>query len=1106
MDIITDLTAHAVSYITIYQDICKDKFFSGNKIVTNDYCSQEQYNRIKEVFMSRELLDENMLKEQFSRRVHQLYSWIKSGGDAAIATVQMTADNDDIYQPPTYWRKKIRAMLFADANERSELARILNYVPIQVILAMGGNKIKNYDRTYQAYDNTEQPKETPTTGLIKNPQRDKWWAGNFEKKPRRSLTIELLENNERLKNCLITANAPLPFDTFFTEELKEVEQSRESRRKELEPGMVPPSNTPEHALDPDPFLLASDMKLKGLALSGGGIRSATFSLGVIQKLAYLGQLSSFDYLSTVSGGGYIGSWLISWIKRGGSVTKVSNRLNPAKSTDPMADEVRPIRWLRMYSNYLSPNASIMSADAWTTGMTWLRNTIINQCILLLLLLSVLALVSSFFNLWRIFQSTGNNYSTWSVGIWSFILLAPAAFLTGFGMRGYKTMDGVNTKPLIANAYTSFLMVFWAALAGCIISSWLYAGLPELGGYVYNGKKLWPVAAVGTALMITVATIGKYASQASAMSTYKIYFVPGWLRIWCWIILSSLVAAAVGLAAVTAVWTLFCNLPVAGYGINNFYEKEIFILGPPLIIEVVCISIVARMALMGLLFPDEKREWWGRMGGIVHRFILLWLLVTAGALLLPDYIRYNSKNMLKELAPILGTAATWAGLVGAGVKMAFNAASEGKKSDPGKSKAADIFVRFVPYLFMVGFLLIGAYTLEALTRVFVDVKNADAQTLASCFGLLSGGLIVITWLVSWRTGVNEFSLHHFYRNRLTRAYLGATRRRDDRDNTANSFTGFDQRDDLPLTDFKYKGKNGRYIGPYPILNTALNATDASELDRQDRMAESFIFSPLYCGFDFSATKSAINNKSSKFNYGYRNTDRYSAPMGPQLGSVMAMSGAAVSPNMGYHSSAATAFLLTMFNVRLGRWIGNPRQDRWKHSEPTAGIGYLVKDLVGDTDIDNDYVYLSDGGHFDNMGLYELVRRKCSTIVLVDGEQDSKANCEGLANAIRRCRIDFGVEIEIDTTKITKKAKDTGFSLAHAVTGKIHYPGVTDVGELIYVKTTLTEDNATDVREYYMSNPEFPQESTGDQFFNEAQFESYRKLGYLSIDKSMFAAAK
>jgi len=173
---------------------------------------------------------------------------------------------------------------------------------------------------------------------------------------------------------------------------------------------------------------------------------------------------------------------------------------------------------------------------------------------------------------------------------------------------------------------------------------------------------------------------------------------------------------------------------------------------------------------------------------------------------------------------------------------------------------------------------------------------------------------------------------------------------------------------------------------------------------------------------------------------------------------------------------------MFNVRLGWWIGNPRLGDWKRCNPRTGIAYLLKDLIGKSDIDSDYVCLSDGGHFDNMGLYELIRRRCTFILLGDAEEDQQSTCEGLANAIRLCRIDFGVEINLDVSKITEKDKKTKYCKKHVVKGTIKYPGNTQpTGTIIYVKTALNGEEPVDIREYFINNPEFPQQSTGDQFF-------------------------
>lgn len=108
----------------------------------------------------------------------------------------------------------------------------------------------------------------------------------------------------------------------------------------------------------------------------------------------------------------------------------------------------------------------------------------------------------------------------------------------------------------------------------------------------------------------------------------------------------------------------------------------------------------------------------------------------------------------------------------------------------------------------------------------------------------------------------------------------------------------------------------YEGPYLIINTTLNASNSVDLDRQDRKAESFVFTPLFCGFDIARTRASANMAGQSYDYGYRPTHQYTYDQGPSIGTAMAISGAAASPNMGYHSSAATAFLLTAFNLRLG----------------------------------------------------------------------------------------------------------------------------------------------------------------------------------------------
>ncbi len=101
------------------------------------------------------------------------------------------------------------------------------------------------------------------------------------------------------------STGPVTFETVFKLELDEIQQSRQRRTPEV--NIAPPTST-------DPYVQADDAQLLGVAFSGGGIRSATFNLGILQALGEMDMLRWVDYLSTVSGGGYIGSWLAAWIK------------------------------------------------------------------------------------------------------------------------------------------------------------------------------------------------------------------------------------------------------------------------------------------------------------------------------------------------------------------------------------------------------------------------------------------------------------------------------------------------------------------------------------------------------------------------------------------------------------------------------------------------------------------------------------------------------------------------------------------------------------------------------------------------------------------------
>jgi hypothetical protein len=388
-------------------------------------------------------------------------------------------------------------------------------------------------------------------------------------------------------------------------------------------------------------------------------------------------------------------------------------------------------------------------------------------------------------------------------------------------------------------------------------------------------------------------------------------------------------------------------------------------------------------------------------------------------------------------------------------------------------------------------------------------------------------------MSWRVDINQFSMQMFYRNRLVGCYLGATNKR----RRPNRFTGIDPKDDLPLIVFQNLGhptKNSTgqarypskgYDGPYPIINMSMNLVKGKDLAWQERKAESFVMTPHFCGFDVFLEQQYSKMQSDEFKkaykhedrindldlFGYRPTEEYAFPCnklgyhGPYLGLAMAISGAAASPNMGYYTTTSVAFLLTAFNVRLGQWLGNPRNpDASRLPTPKWGLGCLMQELFAGTNDESKYVYLSDGGHFDNMGLYELVKRRCGLIIVCDAEADPGYGFAGLGDAIKKCRIDLGIDIDIDTKPIVPNK--SGVSKQHYAIGKIHY-GQADmkapVGKIIYIKSSLTGKEPADVTTYKKRHSAFPHEDTANQWFTESQFESYRRLGYEAVYSSVFS---
>ncbi len=234
----------------------------------------------------------------------------------------------------------------------------------------------------------------------------------------------------------------------------------------------------------------------------------------------------------------------------------------------------------------------------------------------------------------------------------------------------------------------------------------------------------------------------------------------------------------------------------------------------------------------------------------------------------------------------------------------------------------------------------------------------------------------------------------------------------------------------------------------------------------------------------------------------------------LASAMAASGAAANANAAYIGSGITrdrliSIVMMLLNVRLGIWLAAPATNWFKLPNYfVPGLAYSV--LRRGYRSDSTFVELTDGGHFDNLGIYELVRRRLDLIVVLDSEEDPKTSMAALASVCQRVMEDFNVVIQIgdQADKLAPasnlgypneaKFTDRSFFIANIAYSVHPVYGDARKGTLVYVKSNMLKELRFPVKGYKAQNPDFPNQPTMDQFFEPAQFEAYRELGFSSVD--------
>ncbi|MEN3331073.1 MAG: hypothetical protein V7641_438 [Blastocatellia bacterium] len=921
-----------------------------------------------------------------------------------------------------------------------------------------------------------------------------------------------------------------------------------------------------------------------LCISGGGIRSATFGLGVIQGLARCGLLDRFDYLSTVSGGGYVGSWLTAWIERHeNGLDGVIEELKNAEPQSKINPEPPPVRHLRSYSNYLSPKLGLLSADTWTLIGTVFRN-------LILVWLVMVPLIAAFLMIPRIAVAVvvfGKPQTAQPAQANTDAPPKLAAQTGGEPQTNSEAPTGADVPQPVTTQGT-LLGWRWTLFGlGSFFAVWalVYMGLHRpstTGSHAGQGTFLlycFVPLFLSTASLTTFWMWNRLQNQ-SIWAPFKGNLVGTYLHnkhILAFLgygllmgLVSSIIYSIilhrrkrrpprrVDPKPLREIFSLSFTGLVSGW-LLWFVAEKLFDHMPEHLEVYTCLAapffflafLLAATFFIGISSrrtDDEDREWWARAGAWMLIFIAVWMAFSV-------LIVYGPRILQEVWTSVIGGTS---GLIT--ILLGRSPKTEAKKKEERQQKkwtplltelalalAAPLFVAFLIIVLSAATswlihwlskqetilaLLNGNHAiawgftepmkLEGLGDQHLDIiRNSPFWFVAGVMAAVTVFGLVMARVID----TNKFSLHAMYRNRLIRAYLGASNTK----RHPNPFTGFDKKDNLTMQEIWPSrtpvNPNQRRRKLLHIVNMALNLVSGDNLAWQERKAQSFTVSPLHAGsfqlchqgecklddtgrcrldhlgyYRRSGDDPKLNGARLKGHY-------YGGKTGISLGTAVTISGAAASPNMGYHSSPAITFLLSLFNARLGWWLGNPGpqgEHTFTRTTPTFALGPIIEAL-GFTNANRPFVYLSDGGHFENLGLYEMVLRRCRFIVASDASQDEACKFQDLGGAVRKIRIDLGIPIEFDDEfSIFARSDDKGQNGAgrYCAIGKIHYACVDGKiagkeippGILIYIKPAFYGvKEPRDVYEYAMANKKFPHETTADQFFTESQFESYRILG-------------
>ena len=641
------------------------------------------------------------------------------------------------------------------------------------------------------------------------------------------------------------------------------------------------------------LILGLERKRSALCLSGGGIRSATFNLGILQGLARHKLLGEFDYLSTVSGGGFIGGWLTAWITRKGLQPVLEGLCR--QLTSMLTPEPDPIYQLRTYSNYLSPKKGLLNADTWTLIKVYFRNLLLNWLVFLPVIMTVLFLP----RLWV------------------------ALLLKGISPTSVTTINLLVTS-LSLPTHTIFN---WICVGGAFVletSALIFIVLNLPSTDKRNDDQSRFVTFGLAPQVLSAMALVLYWAHAEAASDFTewlwriavfviVTLMPPWIvccfihwsrpsankgRVALILLLATVIIIAAGfiIGGVTGGLTLIESLHLKPpLNLAQGHARMFACLAVPLILAVLLLSGTLLAGFTSRWTDDADQEWWARSGAWLIIVIIGWLaggcLVLIGPsllMMLPADIEQLKRPGIKEALTGLVTVITGAvSLIGG-----FSAKTSAKADENAQAGLASKILGIVTTISAVIFLACififlawgtdglllsapGRWMSERITGQELNFPGDHRSIiyLSSSVFLLAAAVVfgMLGRTFGWLISTNRFSLHYYWRNRILRAYLGASRdKADGAESTnrsawrgergGNKFTGFDPQDDLPMAEAEpllrppTPAATNQPTNAAPskqhkllhIINMALNLVGGDNLAWQDRKAESFTVSPLHSG--------------------------------------------------------------------------------------------------------------------------------------------------------------------------------------------------------------------------------------------------------------------